>query len=44
MTKQTVYLNTFARKSGFRLQDKVDLNCSFCDSLPFKVTTVGEVS
>ena len=29
MTKQTVYPNNFARKSGF--------------SLPFKLTTVGEV-
>ena len=30
MMKQTVYLNNFARKSGFRLQD----------SLPFILTTV----
>ena len=35
MTKQTVYLNNIARKSGFRLH--------ISGSLPFKLTTVGEV-
>ena len=35
MTKQTVYLNN--------LQEKVDLDCNFLGSLPFKLTTVGEV-
>ena len=34
MTKQTVYLNNFSRKSGFRLQ---------FPRQSFKLTTVGEV-
>ena len=66
-TKQTVYLNNIARKSGCRLhylkqsafethhcwrglmtspiisQEKVDFDCIISGSLPFKLTTVGEV-
>ena len=34
MTKQTVYRTIW--------QDKADLECSFWDSMPFKLTTIGE--